>query len=325
MSRRAPATDAALVGFGAGEREFDVLAVGGAGLDTVITLERLPSHDEKVVGALVGRLPGGPAANFACAAARLGLRVAALAAVGDDEAGRLIVEDFRRHGVDTSLIRVHAGRPSNFTVSLVDPSGEKAIVVVPMLDEPYSPDLAERVPPRVRLLYGMPDDRGRFGALARRARERGVEVMIDVEPTTVTGRLDLGALLADVDVASFNRAGFVAATGEQPTTGAARRLLRAGPRTVVVTLGSGGALAVTEADAASCPGYPVRVVDSTGAGDTFNAAFARGMLVGTPLAARLRFASAAAALAVTGLGPRGRLPTVPEVEAFVGARWDGEG
>jgi ribokinase len=298
-------------------RDIDVLAVGGTGLDTVITLDRLPGHDEKVIGAHIGQMPGGPAGNFACAASRLGLRAAVLANVGDDEAGRLLIEDYIRHGVDTTWIAVLPGRRSNFTICLVDPSGEKAVIVVPMLDEAYSLESAQRILPRARLLFGMPNDRLRFEALARAAREHGVEVMIDVERSVVPDPPDMKCFLENVDIASFNRESFIAATGEEPSLFAARRLLRFGPRLVIVTEGAAGALAVTADEEAQSPAFAVAVVDTTGASDTFNAAFVWAMFSGKSLAEALPFANAAAALAVTALGSRGRLPDEGEVRDFL--------
>src|SRR5918911_3957932 len=90
-------------------RAFDVLTIGGIDMDLVMTVDELPGPDLKSMGKLVGNMPGGPAANFACAASRLGLRVAALAQVGEDQAGQAIVDDFASYGVDTSLIQVRRG------------------------------------------------------------------------------------------------------------------------------------------------------------------------------------------------------------------------
>jgi ribokinase/sulfofructose kinase len=305
---------------GSHEQTLDILAVGGAALDTVITLDHLPAHDEKVLGKLAGYLPGGPAGNFACAASRLGLRVAMLAEVGSDEPGRLIVEDFQRHGVDTSLIQVIEGAASNFTIGLIDPTGEKAMVVVPMLADDYPLDLVASVLPRTRLVFGMPHDRVRFAALIDSAHRSGVEVMIDVEKTILEDVTDIGAFLAGVDIVSFNVESFAAATGESPSIEGARKLLDLGPHTVVITRGARGALAASRGAVAETPGYRVEVTDTTGASDTFNAAFARAMLGGMPLCNGLRFANAAAAISVTGLGPRGHLPRVEEVDAFMRAR-----
>lgn len=97
----------------------------------------------------------------------------------------------------------------------------------------------------------------------------------------------------------------------------ARSLLAYGPQAVVVTLGARGALAVTDDESALVPGWQVAVQDTTGAGDTFNAAFLTATLRGLSLAQRLAFANGAAALSTTGLGPRGRLPTSAEVETFI--------
>lgn len=303
-------------------RDVDVLAVGGAGLDTVITLDRLPAHDEKVVGAFVGYMPGGPASNFACAASQLGLRVMTLSTVGDDEAGRLMIADFERFGVDTALVQVAAGRPSNFTICLVDPTGEKAVVVVPMLDEVLPLDLATRVLARTSIVFTMPNNREDFRILAAMAHQGGAAVMVDLEPTVAPERTDLLQLLSAVDIVSFNRDSFSVAAGEEPSIAAARRMLDFGPKLVIVTKGAAGSLAVTADDAAETDAFPVEVVDTTGASDTFNAAFVRAMLAGAPLAERLRYASAAAAIAVTGLGSRGHLPSDAEVQDFLVARGD---
>ncbi|MEM7346599.1 MAG: PfkB family carbohydrate kinase, partial [Chloroflexota bacterium] len=97
----------------------------------------------------------------------------------------------------------------------------------------------------------------------------------------------------------------------------AQPLLAMGPHTVVVSRGKAGSFAVSRNEVAEQPGLAVNVVDTTGAGDTFYAAFLHQTLQGTPLADRLRFANTAAALSVTALGPRGLLPTIDEVNTFL--------
>ena len=296
---------------------YDVLTIGGVDMDLVLTVPELPGADLKVFGDLVGNMPGGPAANFACAASRLGLRVSALAEVGDDPAGQMIIDDFASYGVDTSLIQVRPGGKTCFTIILIPPSGEKAIVIVPTFQPEYSLQRLSEALRRTRLIYLMPQNHEQFLAMARLAHECGTEVMIDVEPTVGANRTMMRQILAEVDIASFNQFGFSATTGEAPSLEAARRLLDTGPHTVVVTLGSRGALAVTRDEAVVQAGLAVQAVDTTGAGDTFNAAFVSATLSGLPLAERLRFANGAGALSVTGMGPRGRLPTADEVEQFI--------
>jgi sugar/nucleoside kinase (ribokinase family) len=298
-------------------RAYDVLTIGGIDMDLVLTVPELPGADLKVFGDLVGNMPGGPAANFACAASRLGLRVSALAEVGEDHAGQMIIDDFASYGVDTSLIQVRPGGRTCFTIILIPPSGEKAIVIVPTFQPEYPLQRLSEALRQTRLIYLMPQNHEQFLAMARLAHKCGAEVMIDVEPTVGANHPMIREILAEVDIASFNQFGFSATTGEAPSPEAARRLLDTGPHTVVVTLGSRGALAVTRDEAVVQPGVAVQAVDTTGAGDTFNAAFVSAMLAGLPLAERLRFANGAGALSVTGMGPRGRLPTADEVEQFI--------
>lgn len=298
-------------------REVDMLAVGGIDMDLVLTVPRIPEHDDKEMGKLVGWMPGGPAANAACAASRLGLRVSAFCQVGADENGRRIIEGFQQFGVDTALIEAVPGQESPFTVILIDPSGEKVIIVIPTFKAQYSLSVAAAVLPRTRFLYMMPGDETQFLALARLAHVHGAEVMIDIEPTACADRARLERLLAETDIVSFNQFGFRAAAGSEPSIAAARPLLDYGPHTVIVTRGAAGSLAVTHEDAVAQPGFKMPVVDTTGAGDTFHAAYLAALVHNLSLAERLRYAAAAAALSVTAIGPRGHLPTHEEVLAFL--------
>jgi ribokinase/sulfofructose kinase len=298
-------------------RPYDVLAVGGIDIDLVMRVDSLPEWGGKVVGQFIGRLPGGTVANFACVASRLGLAVASLSTVGGDEAGQMIIDDFQNYGVSTDHVVVRQDVETHFTVIFIEPSGERSIVVVPMFEERYDDDQLLKAVSQVRTLYTMPHDEEMFARMTQMARAQGVQSMIDVEATTGADRETLERILRRVDIASFNEAGLVAASGEEPTIEGARRLLAYGPHTIVVTLGARGALAVTAEESALEPGRQVQVKDTTGAGDTFNAAFLTATLRQMPLAQRLAFANGAAALSTTGLGPRGHLSTYAEVEMFI--------
>lgn len=299
------------------ERRFDLVAAGGVDVDLVMKVDALPGHGGKVMGRFVGRLPGGTVANFACAAARLGMRVASLASVGADEAGQMVAQDFENYGVATDFVRVRPDVETHFTVILVEPSGERSIVVVPMFEETYDDAFLEEAIPQARAFYTMPNNRELFLRMAKIARSSGALIMIDVESTVGLDRSALEALLSWVDIASFNESGITVCAGEPPTPEGARRLLAYGPQMVVVTLGANGALAVSADEAVQRPGLETTVRDTTGAGDTFNAAFLAATLRGEPLDRRLEYANAAAALAVSGLGPRGRLPRHDEVQSFM--------
>ena len=301
----------------AGQPPFDVLAIGGVAVDWVMRVDHLPRSGQNVIGHFVGHLPGGAVANFACAAAHLSLQAASLSTVGDDEYGRLLITDFQQHGVAADHVIVRQDVETLFTVILIEPSGERSIVVVRMFEEQYSDDQLQEAIGRSRALYTMPNNAHLFARMADIARAHDVLTMIDVEATIGADRQKLERILRWTDIASFNEEGLIAVSGEEPTVEGARRLLAYGPHTVVVTLGARGALAVTADEAVVSPGRQVPVQDTTGAGDTFNAAFLAATLRQLPLARRLAFANGAAALATTGLGPRGRLPASAEVEAFI--------
>ncbi len=90
----------------------------------------MPEHDQKVLGQLVGKQPGGMGGNVACGASRLGLRTGMVSWVGDDADGQLVLDDLRHFGVDTGHVKVEPDTTTNFTTVLIDPTGEKAIVIV---------------------------------------------------------------------------------------------------------------------------------------------------------------------------------------------------
>ena len=299
------------------KRPFDIIAIDGIDLDIVMKVDRLPGYGEKVMGDLVGRLPGGPCANFACAAARFGKRIASLSTVGKDEGGQILLDDFANYGVATDFVRIHESGDTPFTVILIEPDGERSIIVVPTFKPTYSDDDLQLAFSQTRAIHTFPTDPARFIRFAKIAHTNQTKVMIDVEATSNVDRKDLEAMLRWVNIASFNERGFVRVSGEAATIEGARKLLAYGPEVVVVTLAEKGALAVTAAAAAQIPGHSVIVQDTTGAGDTFNAAFLSATLQGNSLEQCLTFANAAAALSVTGLGPRGGLPTVAQVEAFL--------
>jgi len=302
----------------------DVVGVASGTIDLVVEVDRLPGHDEKVNGRLIGWLPGGPVPNFACAASRLGLSVGLLGSVGDDAAGQLVIQDLQRYGVDTRCVAVRRGHKTNMTVIFLDATGEKAIVIVPTYEDP--PELSDAdnaYLEQARIVYTMSLQPDRFLSLAQAAHGAGAWVAIDLEPTVLGSPDELDAVLARTDLVFCNRQGLEAAYGGADEA-AARQLLGKGPCLAVVTLGREGSLAVTRDQSVRCPGFEVPVADTTGAGDCFNAAFVAEYLWHRDLARASRFANAAGALSVTRVGPRGWLPTREEVERSL-HQWLGAG
>ena len=303
----------------------DLVCLGGACTDLILRLPRLPERDEKMVVEFAGRVGGGWMANTACAAARLGLRVRWAGLLGDDEGGRLIREEFAAYGVDASAAEVRTGTATDFTVILLDPSGERTILVVPVLPSP--PPLADSVLAALtetRLAYTPPYPPAWFEPMAAAVHRGGGLVAVDVEGSAPSQGADPKAALHLVDVVFCNRRGLKAATGSDDIETGMHRLMSWGAGHVVVTLGSQGAWARTRGGVVYSPGHRVPVVDTTGAGDCFHAGFIFGLLAGWPPERTLHFANAAAALSVQKLGPRAGLPTQAEIEAFLAAAAKGQ-
>ena len=241
-----------------------------------------------------------------------------MAAVGADADGQLIIDDFVKAGVSVDFLESIPGFATPFTIPLIEPSGERSILLMRNLAQGYNRETALRAIPQARAFYMMPSPVPTFAEFAQIAHDSGTLVMVDIEPTTLPDRKTLDYVLSLTDIASFNRRGFAFLTHEdEPTFENMRPLLDLGPHTLIVTRDKDGAIAVTKDEQAEVPGHAVNVVDTTGAGDTFNAGFLAGTLKGWPLPERVRFANAAASISVTGLGPRGHLPTTNEVLEFL--------
>ncbi len=298
-------------------KHVDVLTFGGVSIDIVVSVDELPGWDQKTMARLEGLMSGSPAGNYACAASRLGLTAMVMSEVGDDAYGEQLIRDFEVFGVDTSQIIVREGMNSNFTISIVDPTGEKAIIIVPEMPGVMEESVAAFESISAALLFGMPSNLSQYTQLSDVARRHGTKVMIDVEPNVGLRPDNLEVYLPYADIASFNAFGFASATGKEPSVEAARELLKYGPQYVVVTRGANGAIAVSADESVNRPGQIVPVVDTTGAGDTFNAAFSYGIIRGMSLDETVRFAIAASALSVRAMGPRGDLPTEQDVREFL--------
>ncbi|MFJ3665302.1 ribokinase [Streptomyces sp. NPDC090106] len=298
--------------------DYDLLVVGSANADLVIGVERRPGAGETVLGSDLAVHPGGKGANQAVAAARLGARTALLARVGDDAHGRLLLDSQRSAGVDTVGVLV-GGAPTGVALITVDPSGDNSIVVSPGANGHLTPA-----------------DVRAAGSLFQAARVVSAQLEIPLETVTAVAA-SLGpdsrfvlnpsppqplpaVVLAACDplIVNEHEAKVIlgdSATGDEPEDWA-RLLLAKGPRSVVVTLGSEGALVASPAGLVRVPSVEVEAVDTTGAGDAFTAALAYRLGTGASLADAAAYAARVGAAAVTKEGAQVSFPTAEEVEAL---------
>ncbi|MET9499353.1 ribokinase [Streptomyces sp. NPDC006552] len=296
---------------------YDLLVVGSANADLVVGVERRPAAGETVLGSDLAVHPGGKGANQAVAAARLGARTALLARVGDDGHGRLLRESMESAGVDTSGVLV-GGAPTGVALITVDPSGDNSIVVSPGANGRLTPDdvraagelfAGARV---VSTLLEIP-----LETVAQVARSLADGARLVLNPSPPAPLPDEVLAVCDPLIVNEHEARVVlgADTAGGPEEWA-RALLALGPRSVVVTLGSEGALVADASGTSRVASVKVGAVDTTGAGDAFTAALGWRLGTGASLTEAAAYAARVGAAAVTKEGAQASYPTAEEVAAL---------
>ncbi|MGB9464648.1 MAG: carbohydrate kinase family protein [Candidatus Acidiferrum sp.] len=291
---------------------FDILGIGENALDTVLQLAQFPALGTKVemLGAQI--MPGGQVATALIACQRWGLRTHYVGVVGQDSAAEIHRRELRRAGVHADLLHVPKTL-SQMSFILIDTgTGERTIV--------WRRDPRLTMPPAflqrswitsARLLHVDGHDPETTCVAASWARASGIPVVADLDH--ISSRLL--RLLPFVDYPVTSKEFPVAATGEKNPLKALPQLHRKyGFRAICATLGVGGALAWDGTRFCYAPSYKVRVVDTTGAGDLFHAAFSYGTLHAWDLQRILDLACAAAGLNCETLGARGGICSLPKVK-----------
>lgn len=297
----------------------EVVVVGSFMTDLVVRTPRRPRAGETVVGTEFERFLGGKGCNQAVAAARAGAAVAMVGRLGDDEHGRDFLDLLVREGIDAAHVVVDGSAGTGVATPLVEPSGENSIVIVPRANSGVSPDDVAAAANAIRgawvLLLQLELPLPTALAAARCAHEAGVTVVLN--PAPAVG--DLEGLEGLVDVIVPNEVEAAALTGiEDDPLAAAKALRERFGGAVVVTLGAQGSL-VLPADGTSgqVATHVVDVVDTVGVGDAYCGSLGARLAAGDDLLAAARWASAAAALAVTAKGAEPSLPTAAQVEALL--------
>ncbi|MBN1201087.1 MAG: carbohydrate kinase family protein [Anaerolineae bacterium] len=297
--------------------DYDFLGVGGLAVDLTLQVDQLPTADGKYPAGPVARLPGGFIGNATCAAAHLGLRTGYAGWVGDDADGTLLHADFVRWGVDPAgLVRV-PGEPTPVTIVITSADGERLILLpsCALYHAPLTPDQIA-LARRAQIVYTFPRDVPWCEALLNAAHDGGGQLALDVETSAPLQGDDLRRMVQAADVAFLTRRSLAA-------VGAAsiRDLAAAPGQWIILTAGSRGAYGFEAGRKKPVfqPALPVRVVDTTGAGDCFHAALLAARLDGASLSDALAFAAATAAIKIQHHGARGGLPTRAEVHTLLDA------
>ncbi|NSW92659.1 MAG: ribokinase [Firmicutes bacterium] len=306
-----------------------ICVVGSLNMDLVATVERFPRPGETVTGKEFGTYTGGKGANQAVASGRLGANVRMVGKVGDDFYGKKYLEVLKNNGVKIDGIDIEPGTSTGVAVIEVDSSGANHIVVIPGANGKVDTEFINR-----KLNYILESDIFLFQLEI--PLETVVFCMKKVQETQKTLRQNKKIIILDpapavpledevleyVDYITPNETEIEVLTGgkidtEEDIKKASFKLLDRGVKTVIAKAGEKGAFIVERERFVHVPAPKVNVVDTTAAGDSFNAGLAFALSQNRELVDCVKFANIVASLAVTAKGAQEAMPNMEQVEAFM--------
>jgi len=295
-----------------------IVVVGSINMDLVARTPTIPLAGQTLIGTDFATTPGGKGANQAVAAARLGFPVHMVGAVGEDVFGQALLDNLTAAGVATSAVERVPG-PSGVAPILVADNGENSIVVVPGANGKVDRAAIDRQAALIRsagmVLCQLELPLDTVTHLLALCAQAGVPVMLDPAPAAPLPDI----VFTQVAWLTPNETEAAVYLGKNlsPEEGA-KRLLARGLNGVVLKRGGEGAyVAVAGGKAAWVRPFHVQAIDTVGAGDCFNGAFAVALLEGHDPWSAARFASAAAAISVTRRGAQASMPSRAEVDQFL--------
>lgn len=295
-----------------------IVVVGSINIDLVARCNQIPRPGQSLIGTGFDTTPGGKGANQAVAAARLGYPVQMVGAVGEDVFGTALLDNLSAAGVGTAAVKRVEG-PSGVATILVAENGENSIVVVPgangKVDPAYVASQADLISSAGMVLCQLELPIPTVRCVLDLCEDAGVPVMLDPAPAAPVP----GEIWRQVAWCTPNEteAAFYLGTESKPVD-AAKQLMGRGVRGVALKRGGDGAyVAVAGGKADWAPAFLVQAIDTVGAGDCFNGAFAVALLEGKDPWAAARFAAAAAAISVTRKGAQASMPSRNEVDEFL--------
>lgn len=307
-----------------------IVVVGSFNMDLISYMERLPRPGETVHGSRFVTGPGGKGSNQAVAAARLGAHVTFVGRVGQDMFGDTALELWQKDGIDTRYVTRDAELATGVAPIFVEEStAENTIAVILGANNAVSKADVDRAEAAIAsadvLLTQLEIPFETVLYALEVAKRHGVTTILNPAPAPTQPIPEAALRAADFITPNQTELAVMGAALAKANLGdsveaQSRALLTSDQQTILVTLGAQGVQRVTRAETAVIPAYRVKPVDTTGAGDAFNGAFAVGLAEGKSLDDAMRLANATAALSVTKRGTAPSMPTRSEVDAFMAER-----
>ncbi len=307
-----------------------IVVAGSINLDLVSIGKRIPGPGETVKGDTFHTFHGGKGANQAVAAARLGYPVSMIGKVGADDFGKRLQQGLKSEGINIRGVSAAASAASGVAMIAVDAKGQNSITVVPGANDELLPRDLEKCLPQLRsagiILTQLEIPMESVEYLSTVAQRHAIPFVLDPAPARSLSR----NLLRRVTYLTPNETETCALCGISPselspaTVARYAQFLQGGAANVIVKMGRFGAyVAGVDGLRQLIPAFKVKAVDSTAAGDAFNAGLAVALMRGMDLPRAVRFASAVGALSATRPGAQASMPRSGEVDRFLGNQTTG--
>ncbi|MGG2076493.1 MULTISPECIES: ribokinase [Lelliottia] len=300
----------------------NLVVLGSINADHILNLDAFPTPGETVTGNQYQVAFGGKGANQAVAAGRSGANIAFIACTGDDDTGERVRKQLESDHIDISPVSVVGGESTGVALIFVNAEGENVIGIHAGANAALTIERVEAqrglISSAEALLMQLESPVESVLAAAKIAHENHTTVVLNPAPA----RLLSDELLALVDIITPNETEAEKLTGirvenDDDAARAAQALHDKGIGTVIITLGSRGVWASVNGEGRRVPGFKVKAIDTIAAGDTFNGALVTALLEGGSLDNAIRFAHAAAAIAVTRKGAQPSVPWRKEIDEFL--------
>jgi ribokinase len=284
-----------------------VAVVGSANIDLTTFADRFPRPGETIFGQRFDLGFGGKGANQAVAARLCGAEVFMVARVGSDLFGPATIENFKKLGIDTSHVKQVEGLSSGVAPIFVEPDGQNRILVVKGANDALKPADVDAAADMLKtadcivLQFEIPMATV-YHTIAF-ARKHGIRCILNPAPGQAVDMRELTGL--DYFVPNESEAETITGIAVRNLDDARRcaeKLVGDGIRRVIITLGSNGSLLAGRDLSEHVPAFPVKSIDSTGAGDAFIGSFAVFLAEGAPEQEAVRRANLYAGLSTTGVG-----------------------
>jgi len=298
-------------------RKPKIAVIGSINMDLITTVDRIPNFGETILGKSFAVKPGGKGANQAIASAKLGAEVYMFGCIGDDLYGKEAIKNLKENHVNTSHIKVLAKNQTGVaTITVKD--GENFIAVIPNANYCMMPEIIQEHQDILAsfdvILASLEIPLVTVEKAINIAYENKVPFILNPAPAKKIS-LDI---LEKVTILTPNEHEIFGVVDYENTQEDFIEMLKKIPNDVVMTKGEEGAYIKTEENKIEhIESYEVDVVDSTGAGDAFNAGLAYKIGTGKSLRDSTSFAVAVGALAVTKLGAQEALPTMASCRKFL--------